>query len=115
MPMSALSTLIFFLEDNSFKALSSKSVAIISSTNCLLLISIAVFLSSFLLKAIIPPNAEVGSVLKARSYDSKTPVLSATPHGLACFTITQAGLSNSLTHSHAASASTILLYDSSLP
>ena len=86
MPMSALSTLIFFLEDNSFKALSSKSVAIISSTNCLLLISIAVFLSSFLLKAIIPPNAEVGSVLKARSYDSKTSVLSATPHGLACFT-----------------------------
>ena len=40
---------------------------------------------------------------------------SATPHGLACFTITQAGLLNSLTHSQAASASTILLYESSFP
>ena len=53
--------------------------------------------------------------MKARSYESKIDSLSATPHGLACFTITHEGFLNSLTHSHAASASTILLYESSLP
>ena len=63
----------------------------------------------------IPPNAEVGSVLKERSYASLIDFASATPHGLACLTITQAGLLNSLTHSQAASASTILLYESSFP
>ena len=42
-------------------------------------------------------------------------VLNATPQGLACLTMTHAGSLNSLTHSQAASASTILLYDSSLP
>ncbi|SSR40870.1 Uncharacterised protein [Acinetobacter baumannii] len=33
----------------------------------------------------------------------------ATPQGLACFTMTQAGLANDLTHSSAASVSAILL------
>ena len=37
-----------------------------TSTNCLELISCAVLRSIVLLKAIIPPNADVGSVLKAR-------------------------------------------------
>jgi AICAR transformylase/IMP cyclohydrolase PurH len=35
----------------------------------------------------------------------------ATPHGLACLTITQAGSLKLRTHSSAASASAILLYD----
>ncbi len=59
--------------------------------------------------AIIPPNAEVGSVLNAKSYALNAELASATPQGLACLTITHAGPENSLTHSHAASASTILL------
>ena len=63
----------------------------------------------------MPPKAEVGSVLNAKSYASKIEFASATPQGLACLTITQAGSSNALTHSQAASASTILLYESSLP
>jgi len=57
----------------------------------------------------MPPNADVGSVLKAKSYASYTEFVSATPHGFACLTITHAGSLNALTHSHAASASTILL------
>jgi hypothetical protein len=40
---------------------------------------------------------------------------SATPQGLACLTITHAGASNVFTHSHAASLSAMLLYDSYLP
>jgi hypothetical protein len=39
----------------------------------------------------------------------------ATPQGLACLMITQAGVSKVLTHSQAASASAMLLYESSLP
>jgi len=39
--------------------------AIITSTNCLSMIVWAVLASNCRLKAIIPPNAEVGSVLKA--------------------------------------------------
>ena len=39
----------------------------------------------------------------------------ATPQGLACLMMTQAGASKALTHSQAASASAMLLYDSSLP
>ena len=40
---------------------------------------------------------------------------SATPQGLACFTMTHAGASNWRTHSSAVSLSAMLLYDSSLP
>ena len=39
----------------------------------------------------------------------------ATPQGFACLTITQAQSSKLFTHSHAASASARLLYDSALP
>ena len=39
----------------------------------------------------------------------------ATPQGLACLTITQAGASNCRTHSSAVSLSAMLLYESSLP
>ena len=39
----------------------------------------------------------------------------ATPHGFACLTITQAGSSKALTHSRAASVSATLLNESALP
>ena len=57
----------------------------------------------------MPPNAEVGSVLKAFKYAVKILSLTATPQGLACLTITQAGSSKDFTHSNAASVSAILL------
>ena len=57
------------------------------------------------------PNEDI----KAFAYASLASAPTATPHGFACLTITQAGTSNVFTHSHAASASAILLYDSSLP
>ena len=63
----------------------------------------------------MPPKAEVGSVANACWYASSGVSATATPHGLACLTMTQAGSSKVLTHSHAASASAMLLYDSSLP
>ena len=66
----------------------------------------------------MPPKAEVESVLNAFSYASCAVTPMATPHGLACLMMTQAAPlagSNDFTHSHAASASAMLLYDSSLP
>src|SRR5438270_710885 len=67
------------------------------------------------LKARMPPNAEVGSVASAARYASSGAVPSAAPQGFACLTITHADSAKLLTHSHAASLSAILLYDSSLP
>jgi hypothetical protein len=61
------------------------------------------------LKAMMPPKAEVGSVLKALAYASAAFAPSAAPQGLACLTMTQAGVSKLLTHSQAASASAMLL------
>ena len=61
--------------------------------------------SKVLFRAIIPPKAEVGSVLNAKSYAPKIFSDSATPQGLACLTMTHAGSSNALTHSPAASMS----------
>jgi hypothetical protein len=69
-------------------------------------------LSIATLKAMMPPKAEVGSVLKALR---RPPALAptATPQGLACLTMTQAAgaidASKALTHSQAASASAMLL------
>ena len=65
--ISTFNILIFFLFENSFIASSSNSGAIITSTNCLEFISFAVAKPTFLLRAIIPPKADVGSVLKAKS------------------------------------------------
>ena len=79
-----------------------------TSTNCFATAS-AVGPSSGRLNAMIPPNAEVGSVLNARWYAVSVSAPSATPHGLACLMITHAGRSNVFTHSHAASASAMLL------
>ena len=87
----------------------------ITSTNCRDNILDSNLSSSFLLNAIIPPNAEVGSVLYALLYASLIFLPSATPQGLACFTITHAGFLNCFTQESALSESTILLYDSSLP
>ena len=67
------------------------------------------------LNAMIPPNADVGSVVNARSYASRRLSPIATPHGFACFTITQAGSSKLFTHSRAASVSATLLKESALP
>src|SRR5512138_1724996 len=77
--------------------------------------------STIRLNAMMPPNADVGSVANAFRYAASGESASATPHGFACFTITQAhempkpAATKLFTHSHAASASAMLLYDSSLP
>ena len=67
------------------------------------------------LTATMPPNALTGSAAWARSWASATVGASATPQGLACFTITHAGRSNRLTSCHAASVSSTFRYDISLP
>ena len=85
-----------------------------TSTNCLETAS-AVAPSTSRLNAMMPPNADVGSVANARWYATKGSCAIATPHGLACLTMTQAGTSKLRQHCHAASASAILLYDSSFP
>ncbi len=90
-------------------ASSSIDGATITSTNCRSMIACAVFASSGRLNAMIPPNAEVGSVLKAFSYAPSMSSAMATPQGFACLTMTQAGASNCLTHSSAASLSAMLL------
>ena len=93
----------------------SKSGAAITSTNCLFIILSASLESSFLLKVMIPPNAEVGSVLYALLYASSKVLDVATPHGLACFTITQDGELNCSTQENALSVSTRLLNERALP
>ena len=59
----------------------------------------------------MPPKALVGSVWKALPYACSALAPTATPQGLACLTMTQAGVAASklLTHSQAASASAMLL------
>ncbi len=86
----------------------------ITSANCFA-IAAAVAPSSARLKARMPPKAEVGSVLNAFSYAAPRLPASAAPQGLACLTMTHAGSPKCFTHSHAASASAILLYESALP
>ena len=83
--------------------------AIITSVNCCSVIFIAVSSSNSRLNAIIPPNAEVGSVWNANSYACNGESAIATPQGLACLTITQAGSVKHFTHSRAASVSAMLL------
>ena len=63
----------------------------------------------------MPPKAEVGSVLYALSYAASVSAATATPQGFACLTMTQAGSANWRTHSNAVSPSAMLLYDSVLP
>ena len=61
------------------------------------------------LKAMMPPNAEVGSVENALLYAESSVSPIATPQGFACLMITQAGSEKLFTHSQAASASAMLL------
>ena len=102
------------MAENTPRAASSNAGAITTSTNCFAT-ACAAAASTARLKAMMPPNAEVGSVLNALAYASAALPPTATPHGFACLMITQAGSSKLRTQSHAASASAMLLYDSSLP
>ena len=64
----------------------------------------------------MPPNADSASASRARDVGlrrSSTPV--ATPHGLVCLITAAAGSSNSSAMRAAASRSSRLVYDSSLP
>ena len=88
--------------------------AISTSRNCADTAS-TVAASTGRLNAMMPPNADVGSVASALRYAASGVAAMATPQGFACLTITHAGSANVFTHSHAASLSATLLYDSSLP
>jgi hypothetical protein len=79
-----------------------------TSTNCFATAS-AAGPSTARLNAMMPPKAEVGSVRKALRYAASGVSATATPQGLACFTITHAGTSKVRQHSQAASASAMLL------
>ena len=62
----------------------------------------AIFWSTSLLKAITPPNADVGSDSKAFEYEFNKLSLDATPQGFACLTITQVGSNCGAIGQHAA-------------
>ena len=75
-------------------------------------ISLAVSLSNSLFNAIIPPNADTESHLKAFLYAEFKLSPVATPHGFACLIIATADFklgSNSETNSNAALVSFMLL------
>ena len=61
------------------------------------------------------PKAEMGSVSSARAYAAASVGPTATPQGLECLMITAAGSENSRTSARAASRSSRLLKDRSLP
>src|ERR1700722_8857049 len=103
------------LLDNTRAASADTDGAASTSTNCRSTMAEAVVASNSRLNAMIPPNADVGSVRYARSYASRGVAATDTPHGLACFTITHAASANWRTHSIAVSASAMLLNDRSLP
>src|SRR5439155_4866861 len=88
--------------------------AINTSTNCAATAS-TVAASTLRLNAMMPPKEDVGSVANAARYASNGVAAIATPQGFACLTMTHAGSANVRTHSHAASLSAMLLYESSLP
>ena len=88
--------------------------AISTSRNCAATVS-TVAASIGRLKAMMPPNADTGSVATAFLYASIGVSAIATPQGFACLTMTHAGSANVFTHSQAASLSAMLLYESSLP
>ena len=106
-----IKTLRFFLAASIVFASSVISGAIITSVN-ISDIFLAVVSSSFLFRAIIPPNAETESHLRALVYASKRFSPFATPQGFACLIIAAAKSSsgsNSETSSNAAFVSLILL------
>ena len=93
---------------------SSKPGAAMHSTKSFATSS-AVAASTARLNASTPPNAETGSHASAFKYASSSDACSAVPQGLLCLMITAAGLENSAARLRAASRSTKLLYESSLP
>src|SRR6266481_1943807 len=93
---------------------SSKPGAAMHSTKSFATSS-AVAASTTRLNARTPPNADTGSHASAFRYASRKVPCSAVPHGLLCLMITAAGSENSAARLRAASRSTKLLYESSLP
>ncbi|MPM91001.1 hypothetical protein SDC9_138126 [bioreactor metagenome] len=88
--------------------------AITTSKNSLF-ISAAVAVSMLRLAMIIPPNADTGSAAKASFHASHKLSLDAQPHALLCFSIATVGSVKSPMSSMAASMSSRLLYEISLP
>ena len=108
-------TLKFFFVLSCSSASSSKEGAITTSKNIEVNFS-ANFKLIFFVKATMPPKADSGSQSSALSQASSRVVPSATPQGFVCLIITAALTSkNSETIFNAAVASTMLLYESSLP
>jgi len=62
-----------------------------------------------------PPNAEMGSAASAFAWASSIVSATPTPHGFACFTMTQAGPSSSAMRRRAAERSLRLLNESGFP
>ena len=107
-PSGTTSTRRFCFEASAALASALKDGAISTSTKCLR--SFMAFTTSrptSPLKAMMPPKAEVESVLKAFVSAEQVGV-DGDAAGLACLMMTQAGASKALTHSHAASASAML-------
>ena len=67
------------------------------------------------LTAITAPNADTGSPASARAYASSSVAPTATPHGLVCLMMAQAGSWNAATIVRAACRSARLLNESGLP
>ena len=104
----------FFFLANTARASSEKPGAMTASTNISAMVA-AVSPSTSRFRPITPPNALVGSQSRAATYASRGVAARATPHGLLCLMMQQAGSSKARTTSSAASRSTMLLYESSLP
>src|SRR6185312_13564968 len=78
-------------------------------------IALAVSASRVRLSPTMPPKAESGSVSRARTYASAIEAPVAVPHGFVCLITAAAGSLNSSTIRRAASRSSRVVYDSSLP
>ena len=105
---------MFFFELRISSASLSNSGAITISINMPFIIS-AVFLSTGLFSAIIPPNIDVLSLSYAFLNASLIFSPLAIPQGFPCFTATAVGSSKSFKISIALLLSPILLKDNSLP
>ena len=114
--VSATSTRRMFFFTDKISTASCENFGAIMTSKKIGFISSAVSLSHSLFIATMPPNADLLSAAKARLNASRALVPRAVPQGFVCFTTTQAGVSfHSQARSHAASISTILLYDNSFP
>ncbi len=97
------------------RAASEYPGAMIASRN-VSAIARAVGSSTSRLKATIPPNADTSSTARATRYAFSSTSSWATPQGVLCLMMTAAGRpGNSSARASAASRSSRLLYESSLP